>query len=87
MLSAGHRTTIAWAVLVAATLLTFWVTAALNTQKAAIAACMFLAAAKVFVVLRVFMASDRLSLPLKVFIYAWAAGCAAMILGMAWLTR
>ncbi len=85
MAPANRPKHVAWAFLVAATLFTFWVTAALSTQIAAIAACMVLAAAKAFVVLRYFMASDRLSLPLKMFIYAWPLGCAAMILGVAWL--
>lgn len=86
MTPANRLTNAAWALLVATTLLTFWMTAHLDTQMAAIAAGMLLASVKVFVVLRYFMASDRLTLPLKIFVYGWAIGCSAMILGIAWFT-
>lgn len=86
MMPSDKQTSAAWAFLVAATLVTFWITAALDTQLAAIGACMALAAAKVFVVLRYFMESNRLSMPLRIFVYGWAIGCAAMILGVAWIT-
>ncbi len=76
----------AWIFLVAATLLTFWMTAALDTQLTVIGAGMLLAVAKVYVVLRIFMGSNHLSVGLKTFVYAWAIGCGAMIWGVAWLT-
>ena len=84
MIPSSFQITAAWIFLVAASLLTFWVTAHLNMQMAAIAACMALASAKVLVVFRYFMSSDRITMPLQIFAYAWTIGCASMIFGVAW---
>jgi heme/copper-type cytochrome/quinol oxidase subunit 4 len=76
----------AWFFLVGATLLSFWAAAHVGTQVSAIAAIMTIAAVKVIVVLQHFMDSERLTRALKIYFYAWPIGCAAMILGVAWLS-
>ena len=81
-----RRQTAAWIFLVAATLLSFWVAAHSGTQVAQIAAIMTIAAVKVIVVLRRFMNADRLARPLRIYFYVWTFGCAAMILGVAWIS-
>tara|TARA_R110000772_G_scaffold121850_3_gene228115 strand:+ start:6550 stop:6837 length:288 start_codon:yes stop_codon:yes gene_type:complete len=64
----------------------FWLTSHLGSQIVVIAACMALTSVKVIIVFRRFMEADHLTPPLKIFTYAWTIGCAAMIVGVAWLT-
>jgi hypothetical protein len=78
-----RRQTVAWLLLVVATLASLWTAGHLGAQMVAITASMAIAATKVIVVLRRFMESDRLSLPLRLFFYGWSIGCAIMIVGFA----
>lgn len=86
MITTNQRITAAWAFLVGATILGFWLTSHLGSQIVVIAACMALTSVKVIIVFRRFMEADHLTPPLKIFTYAWTIGCAAMIVGVAWLT-
>lgn len=74
-----RRQTAAWALLVIATLSSFWANSHSGAQLSAVAVIMTIAAFKVVVVLRHFMGADRLALPMRLYFYAWAIGCAVMI--------
>ncbi len=81
MSSSENRLIGAWALLIAASLSSFWTNSHSGGQVKAVAVIMAIAAIKVVVVLHRFMGAGRLALPMRLYFYVWSFGCAAMIAG------
>ncbi len=83
MVNCERHQTAAWAFLIGATLFSFWAITHAGWGKLAVGVCMTTVVVKVLVVLRSFMASDRLPLPLRGYFICWSIGCGAMIFAFA----